>query len=833
MSIDNRKHQPIKNRHTQLIESLNENFFNNPLNFTELMHRYCHEIDHFVTSKLIHQIPSTAKNNIALVALGGYSRCELYPFSDLDLMVICSDSQAKTTLADSFVYLWQLPIKINISYRTLNEIKYDIFQDVAFFTSLLNCRLLFGNKQLYDTLKCFLTEQPIKPKTLLEHLYNEELANDKITQQNLEPNLKTAPGNLRTLHKINWLISYYNLNQKLLNTKELEQLRLASAILGKLRFGLHLISYKNENTLYFNHQLSLSRAFNYQSIKQMMQPYYQAVLDIAFLFKKITTQLHDINSDAPLSAHRIKPSVNCDPDVALLKILHNNAQANSKTLPLIAYQLVTNLKDQVIHRQHVTTIGNLFLSLFQYPNTLVEHLIFLHQSKRLAYYLPLFEHTIGLGQFDLFHCFSVDVHSIKVVTEASNLILGNYQTITPDADAIVQKIKPEVLLISAFFHDLGKGLGGNHETIIAKKLCQYVTKLNDVHFLTERDKQLILFLVESHLLMSHTAQKKDISDLGVLSAFANVVKDQITLDYLYLLTICDIRGTNIKLWNHWRFSVLTSLYHKTTHYLKQPNEDIANIQHEDSNKKKVAIGKTNRLKNKYPQSALNHFLNLWGERYLIHFSPSSIQWHLDCILPHLETDGFYLFGRFNPRTKQAEIITYSKNKRFIFGPIAASASRLSLSILDARIYTATSGETFSQYVINHQTDPISLTNEFTLSKIIQQFKTILSSPQKKGTSTKFRKRLPKRYILTSNPKINIQIINSLQLIVEIHTIDYPGILAEIVRVFDQFNLYITHAKINTLDQKIEDIFYLDAQEKQMDQVSIETLESAIIKAIRL
>ncbi|TNF67210.1 MAG: HD domain-containing protein [Gammaproteobacteria bacterium] len=826
--------QLIKDKYLSLIETLNDTFFQTPDQLTDLMAHYCQKIDHMITEKLSQSIDTIQQKDIALIALGGYGRTELYPFSDLDLLVICCNDQDKAALAKRLIYLWQMPIRINISYRNIDEIKNDLQTDSTFFTSLLDCRLLYGNKQLFNLLQKLLNQHPIEHKQFLQHLYQDELDKQTKTTQNLEPNLKIDAGNLRTLHKIQWLSDYFDLDQKLFNKAQLDRLAYAHQILAKLRFGLHLIAQKNENKLYFNHQEALYKAFKYDSIYQLMQPYYQAVLTILFYFKLFILKLDKVTNQQTIKVAKIKIPTTDQTDEVLLTLLQQHAISGSTDdLPLSIYTLAETLNAKSVGQPNKPKLRNLFLSLFQYPKTIIKHLIFLHQSGRLAEYMPLFKHTIGLQQFDFFHSFSVDVHSIKIVTQTKDLIAGKYHNMMPDIQTIADNIRPEILLLSAFFHDLGKGLGGKHEVIAADKVNAYLTEENQYLNLSNDDIQLICFLVKSHLIMSHVAQKKDISDLSVIKSFATTIKDKTTLDYLYLLTICDIRSTNIKLWNHWRFSLLTTLYHTTNLYLGQPFDDLISIQADHSNKKKIAIGKINRLKNKYPLEALNNYLNLWGKRYLIHFAPSSIQWHLDCILPYLNTDGLYLFGRFNPRIKQAEIITYAKNEYYVFGPVASIATRLSLSILDARIYTSSTGATFSQYVINHQSDLASLDDEFTLSKTIDQFKTMLDDYHKNTTPIKFRKRLPKRYILKSTPKINIQVMNDTQLSVEIHTIDYPGILAEIVSVFDQFNLYITHAKINTLDQKVEDIFFLDTQNFSVNELSFAQLKKAIIQTIQL
>ncbi|MCF6767485.1 HD domain-containing protein [Thiotrichales bacterium 19S11-10] len=805
------KHQNLKQEYLDIISSLKKEYFGQAFDYTKFMNNFVKKVDKLI----INQVLSFNLSNISisLIALAGLGRKELYPFSDLDLLVLCNNQKEKDLLSEHFQFLWRLPIKVTISYRTLKEAQTDIINDLSFFTSLLNARHLFGEYELYDKLNVFIQQQPIKPVSFLKIQikdHQEQLI--KLTQ-NLEPDLKQYPNNLRTYHRLCWILSYFNCNL----LSEEQELRLIDAHhnLAKLRIGLHLISGKNENNLYFNYQQALANALNLDKIQTLMSPYYQASLSLGFYFDFITQKLIEIDAN-----YQIQP-LTTSYDLLLDLLIKHGEKKSLSPLNSNLYELAYNLAKQKNTKLITADIYAKFLKLFNYPITIYQHLSFLNQSKLLSHIVPFFKHTVGLSQFDLFHRYSVDIHTLKVVQQASQLLNCQHSSSMTPADKVTQKIKPNILLLSAFFHDLGKGLGGKHELILLDPIKQYLSSLGN-------DAKTITNLVQHHLVMSQTAQKKDISEPYVIKDFCQIVKSKTTLDYLYLLTICDIRGTNLDLWNNWRFSLLTSLYEKAIVYFDHPYHTKAFTEKNNHNKIHTT-GKINRLKNKHPHQALDNYLSLWSERYLAHFSVSSIQWHLDLLLDTLSQPGIQIYSRFNPRIKQAEIITYSKEKRLIFGPIASISTRLSLTILDARIYTAKSGETFSQYVIDHQYQTNYLNNQFNLDRITKQIHQVIID-DKPHKITKVRKRIPKSYILESTPEILIYQDKKERLIIEIHTLDYPGILADIIEVFDQFKLYITHAKINTLDQKIRDIFYLNIETFDQNQLDLNQLKIALIKA---
>lgn len=786
----------IKEKHITQLNAFEDLFFSNEKCHQKLLQSLSFEVDQLIKENI-------QLDKICIIALGGYGREEIFPFSDIDLLVIINNQTNIEQLAKNFSFLWTINRKINISYRTLDEIRIDCQIDLVFFTSLLDARFIAGDLNLFKHLKNFLKTKPIKKQIFLNFLMQHENEREKNITTNLEPDLKESPGNLRSYQSIFWALRYFDALD-LVNENQKEILDTAYFILSRLRFGLHLISHKNNNELSFDLQSALRQKFKFSDIQIMMTPYYHSVLEIEFYFLYFTSKLKEsLKHDKEIKNNRKNLESKNFND--LLTYLLNHAK---KDIPYQLnndfFQLLESLKLKKNTLKLNNSLKSQFLTLFYYPKTLSKQLMILHKAKLLQLFVPQVSYITGFQQYDLFHKFTVDRHILNVINEACFLLNGQFSKTMIDATHIAQSmIKPHLLLIACLFHDIAKGLNGNHDLLGSEMLDKY---LIDIKLITADEKKILNFLVKEHLSLSLTVQKKDISNPDVIDQFAYEVNHIEQLNYLYLLTIADIRGTNINLWSTWRLSLLTSLYLKTKLALNEVNSQSNDLLEITSQEENPTLRIINRFKNKYDDEKLQKFLSLWGESYLNHFSSGSIKWHLDCLIEQLESKKTLLFSRFNQRIKQMELICFIPTKHLIFGLIADMATRLSLSILDARIYTSPKGQIFSQYVIGHIHRNQSLNDAFLLNKITETIKKEIQTYQT-YQAVNFRKRQIKHYILEKKPTILIQKTDNMQLIIEIQTIDYPGLLADIIAVFDQFKLYITHAKINTLDFKVRDIFY--------------------------
>jgi [protein-PII] uridylyltransferase len=452
---------------------------------------------------------------------------------------------------------------------------------------------------------------------------------------------------------------------------------------------------------------------------------------------------------------------------------------------------------------------SLFMELLRCPESVSTQLSLMTRYGILGRYLPAFGNIIGQMQHDLFHIYTVDAHTMKVIQMCRQFRHNEHREEFPIAHRIVNQLpKIELLYIAALFHDIAKGRGGDHSELGATDALEFCEQ----HHLGKWDSHLVAWLVQSHLLMSMTAQRKDISDPDVIHTFARQVRDVLHLDYLYVLTIADINATNHTLWNSWRATLMRKLYTDTKRALRRGLENpinkedrIEQIQHES-----MAILKRQGLE-------LEDFNPLWssiGEEYFLHETAQSIAEHTKAIIEHGKIDEpLILIRQTSHRVFEGatEIFIYSKDIDNLFAATVAAMDQLHLNIQDARIIVTESGEALNTYtVLSDDNTPLS-ENPEQLSQIKQILIDELDDPD--DYPDIIQRRVPRQMKLFTTPT-QVYVSNDPtlhQTVLEVITPDRPGLLARIGGIFSEHNLSVRKAKIASVGEKVEDFFFITDQ----------------------
>jgi [protein-PII] uridylyltransferase len=530
----------------------------------------------------------------ALVAVGGYGRGELHPCSDIDIMLLVPappDAHGRGIVERLVTFLWDIGLEVGHSVRTVEECVQESTADVSVMTTLLEARQLAGSTALVARMRDALSPEHVWPvKEFFEAKVREQSerhlkAHD--TAYNLEPNVKTGPGGLRDIQTIAWVAKRHFGSDTLdglatrgfLSVAELRRLKQAQAFLWKVRFGLHVLQGRREDRLLFDHQIRLAQIFGYEdasytlAVEQFMQRYYRTVMDVSLLnelllqlfreailtesepprplnarFQVRNGSLEAVSSDVfartPSAIMELFVLLQQNPDIDGVRA--STMRAVARNLWLVDEEFRQNPRN---HR--------LFLEIVRSPIGVTHELRRMNTYGVLGRYIPAFGRIVGRMQYDLFHAYTVDAHTLFVVSNLRRFAIPRYDHELPAASRIMQSLpKPEIAYLAALFHDIAKGRGGDHSELGGVDAEAFCLEQG----LSPYDARMVAWLVRNHLELSITAQKQDIADPEVISAFAHKVGDENHLDYLYVLTCADVRGTNPKLWNSWKASLFHDFY---------------------------------------------------------------------------------------------------------------------------------------------------------------------------------------------------------------------------------------------------------------------------------
>jgi [protein-PII] uridylyltransferase len=797
----------------------------------------------------------------ALVGVGGYGRGELFPHSDVDLLILLGNPPDALTQArlENFVQLlWDLGLEIGHSIRTVDECMVESGADITVQTSLLEARRIEGSEIVFAELQRRYAEA--MDAQAFFHAKTAEMrlrhAKYEFTPYSLEPNVKESPGALRDLQVILWVAKAAGLGNSwtqlairgLITREEARQLMEKEYAFKDIRIRLHLQTKRREDRLVFDVQTAIAETFGLSSTGQglearraseyLMQRYYWAAKTVTqmntILLQNIEAQLFPQDS-RPMPINERFNEVGGFIDIAE----DDTFQANPSAV-LEIFLLMTerpDIKGMTARTMralwHARTLideafraepkhRTLFLRILQAPVGLVHALRRMNDMGILGRYLPNFRRIIGQMQHDLFHVYTVDQHIMMVVRNMRRFTMTEHAHEYPFCSQLIANFPRRWLLyVAALFHDIAKGRGGDHSELGKQDVLEFCRD----HGVSTEDTELVVFLVEQHLTMSQVAQKQDLSDPDVIASFASLVKDERHLTALYLLTVADIRGTSPKVWNAWKAKLLEDLYKMTLRVLggETPSAD-----RELRARQQEALA-TLRLFGLGPQA----HEALWKQldmAYFLRHDASDIAWQTRALVDRLGRDKPVVKSRLAPIGEGLQVMAYVKDQPDLFARICSYFDRKNFSILDAKIHTTRDGYALDTFLItdehfaNHYRDIISLI-EHELCEVLTHQEP-LSPPLRARLS-----RMSRNFPITPTVELRPDERGQFWLL-SIAANDRNGLLYAIASVLARYRINLHTAKIMTLGERVEDVFLIDGAALNNQRVQVQ-LETDLLDALKI
>ncbi|HET7569350.1 MAG TPA: [protein-PII] uridylyltransferase [Gammaproteobacteria bacterium] len=803
-----------------------------------------------------------APEDMTLVAVGGYGRGELHPWSDIDILILAApDAPARhqDALQRFLALLWDIGLHVGHSVRTVADCAAAATDDITIVTSLMESRLLSGNAALYAEMRAAVAPDRIWPVAdFFQAKWREQRARHakfEHTAYKLEPNIKEGPGGLRDIQTIVWVAQRHFgaatehglVEHDFLTEDEFQALTAGRNFLWRVRFALHLIAGRREDRLLFDHQLRVARLFGYEDnphllgVEQFMQRYYRTLMSLSRLNEMLLQLFQEailLDPDAPSKPldddfqvrHRFL-EVRSD-DVfrrrprALLRlflVLEQHPELNgvsARTIRLIRRDL--GLIDDAFRAD--PAVRACFMAILREPRGLSHELRRMNHYGVLGRYLPAFGEIVGRMQYDLFHAYTVDEHILFVVGNLRSFALSRHDHEFPLCSRIMQSLdKPEVAYLAGLFHDIAKGRGGDHSTLGAVDAEQFCID----HGLGRYDARLVSWLVTHHLSLSVTAQKKDINDPAVINAFAELVGDQIHLDLLYILTVADVRATNPSLWNSWKASLFGELYANTQRALRRGLENPID--------KDELISETQAraralLATRLDEARVDAVWATLTEDYFLQHTADEIAWHTGALAERDPAESVTIMLRTDSGRGGTAISVYSQRDEPTFGRATAALDQLGLTIVDARIVPVGDHVSFDTYVVLEDTgEPIE--DEDRLAEIKAILKREIDRPGAPPMTV--TRRAPRQVRLFSTPPLVTFTADARnrRTVMEIAAGDRPGLLSEIGRVLEQQAIHLQNAKITTVGERAEDVFFITANGRTLDDAAEARLREALLERI--
>ena len=803
-----------------------------------------------------HRIPG----DIALLAVGGYGRGELYPYSDVDvLMLVPENLDGETaTIAEHFVSaLWDVGLEIAPSVRTVGECNSIISTDVTVQTSLLEHRLLCGSKKLYSEFGRMFEEamDPLafyQAKTIEQQQRHIKYHD---TAYNLEPNVKESPGGLRDLQTVTWIAraagigcAWTELAQAgLITPAEARTVARHERFLGSLRIRLHYLARRREDRLVFDQQRALARSLKLDDTatklasERLMQHYYRAAGLVRQANVILLQNLHarlfppvapptPLNDDFQLVDELL--DVRSEELFARRPIAMLDAFLMLERNPGIKGMSARTLRTLWRNRTLIDTkfrkdqrARTRFLQMLREPRGITHELRRMNLYGILGRYLPAWGRIVGQMQHDLFHVYTVDEHSLMVIRNLRRFCETQYAHEYPLCSQLITDFdRREVLYIAGLFHDIAKGRRGDHSLLggrDARRFCR-------LHNMPAEDTDLVVWLVEKHLLMSAVSQKQDTSDPNVISAFAASVRTERRLSALYLFTVADIRGTSPKVWNAWKGRLLEDLYRATRERLAAAGGSPTLA---DSVQKRKQEAR--RLLRLYavPEGAEEAMWSKLDSVYFQRHSGEEAAWHARNLYHRVDSTEAFVRARLSRAGEGMEVMVYVPDQKDLFARICGFFGRAGLSILDAKIYTTQHGYALDTFAVHHPLETQSTYRhslevvQFELKKALVERRPL--EPPRPGRVSRRVKHFP------LSPEVRIGPDDKDQhYIIEIVAADRPGLLAQIAYVLASRGINVVSAKINTLGERAEDTFLVDAPWLK-DANEVMQLETELYTQLRL
>ncbi len=816
-----------------------------------------------------HAAPALA--GWALVAVGGYGRAELHLCSDIDILLLAPrapEGPQKAAVERLLAFLWDIGLEVGHSVRTVEECADESAAEVSVMTTLLEARRLAGDAALLEAMRLRLGPERLWPvRDFFEAKVREQAerhlkAND--TAYNLEPNVKTGPGGLRDIQTIAWVarrrFGVDSLDGLVANgfltVGELRRLTQARDFLWKVRFGLHVLTGRREDRLLFDHQLRLAQTFGYEdasytlAVEQLMQRYYRTVKDVGLL-NELLLQLfrESIQSDAEPQ----QPSPDRGrPLNARFQVRNGSLEAASEDVfartPSALLELFVLLQQNPdikgVRAATMRAVGrSLWLIDEEFRQNPRNHRLFLeivranvgvtHELRRmndygvLGRYIPAFGRIVGRMQYDLFHAYTVDAHTLFVVSNLRRFALPKYDSELPEASRIMQQLpRPEVAYLAALFHDIAKGRGGDHSDLGAVDAEAFCLEQG----LSPYDARMVAWLVRNHLKLSITAQKQDIGDPEVINAFARAVGDEAHLDYLYVLTCADVRGTNPKLWNSWKASLFHDFYQRVRRALRRGLESP--IDQEQLVRETQEAAQRLMLERGIAASEIERAWARFSAAYFLRHSPEEVAWH-SRLLAERDPASDEPVVALDPQSVRGTtaVLIFTRARRHGFARTTAVLDQLGLTIVDARITPTGDGFSLDLYHVLED-DGAPITDRDRQEEIEQALWRSLQRAEDSPFAVD--RRAPRQARMFHTPTliaVNLDDRNR-RSVLELTAGDRPGLLCDVGKVLMAQSVELQAARIMTVGERAEDVFYItDFDGRPLDGAAAERLRQGLVRVL--
>ena len=809
------------------------------------------------------------REDIALLAVGGYGRGELHPQSDIDLLILVRRrGQGAEDIASFVRLLWDLKLDIGHSVRTVGDCKGEAARDITVATALLERRRLSGSEALCAKLDRVMASRRVwSSRAFFAAKRDEQVrrhAQFDDVDYDLEPNIKGAPGGLRDIQTIGWITQRHvgasdldELTRRgLLTARERDWLAAGKRFLCKVRFGLHVVAGRKEDRLLFDHQRELAERFGYRdtpaqlAVEQFMHDYYRHVLALREVndillqhFDEVLPRrarwrpkIEPVNPRFQIHNHYMEttsPDVFKKEPAALMELFvimanrQDIAGVRAATIRLIRDSL--ELIDDAFRQDPKVTAY--FIDLLRAPYTLVSQLTRMRRYGILGRYIPEFGRIVGQMQHDLFHIYTVDAHTMMVIRNMRRFRYAESRERWPLAWQCVRDLpKIELLYIAGLFHDLGKGRGGDHSALGAEDAAAFCQR----HGLIEDDTDLVAWLVRVHLVMSTTAQRKDIFDPDVIHEFAETVYTQTRLDYLYALTVADIMATNPTLWNSWRATLLHQLFTETAKALRHGPEARRQRTDAVATRKEAALAAL-------AEDGMDRerALALWdepGDEFFLRHSAEQLAAITTAMDKHDLTQGplalIFDVAGLGGGERVTEIFVHAHDRPHLFAASAVTLDALNLQIHDASIGTTANGLCFNAYVTLDEAGRPFGDDAARCKRVRAALVKQLAAPNPRRAVPRRRvaRRLrqfviPTQATLTTAPGAAV---STLRVVCS----DRPGLLARLGLLFVELGIVVLRARITTLGERVEDVFEIGAIAEPTEREHIqETLRVRLDAAI--
>jgi [protein-PII] uridylyltransferase len=795
--------------------------------------------------------------DLALVAVGGYGRGLMFPYSDVDILVLMAaepEAEAKPVIESFVGTLWDIGMDVGMSTRTVEECVAQARREVSVQTNLLEARLLCGDADSFRRFRGACAEG-MDPRAfceakLLEQQQRHARFND--AAYSLEPNIKENPGGLRDLQVILWITrasglgdSWRDLTQHgIITEQEAARLVRHERALQALRVRLHFLADRREDRLLFDHQGQLARELGLRDTparrasEQLMQRYYRtakAVLQLnAIVLANLRTRILPPPEAAPFDLtarfqirNQLLEAKRADlyerqPHAILETFLLWQRHPEVKGLGAKTLRALWHGRRQVNAAfRHDPRNKALFMEILREPSGLTHALRRLNQHGLLGLYLPAFGRIVGRMQHDLFHVYTVDEHILMVVRNMRRFAIPEMAHEYPLCSRLMTGFeRRELLFVAALFHDIAKGRGGDHSELgrlDAVRFCK-------AHGLSAEDTELVGWLVQYHLIMSSTAQKRDLSDPDVIREFAALVGDDRRLVALYLLTVADIRGTSPKVWNAWKGKLLEDLFRATRRYLgATPAPLEGSVQH---TRDQVLVQLRAYA---LPEGVEQKLWNQLEDSYFLRHDAREIAWHTRLLNYRVDTSTPVVKARLSPIGEGLEVVIYCPDRDNLFAQICSFFEKISFSIVEARIHTTRHGYALDSFQVMDPSDTRSHYRDL-ISYIEHELgeRLLHDRPLDPPSSGRLSRQL-KAFPITPEVLIRPDERGSYYYLSLIAG-DRPGLLSRVARTLAENGIGVQSAKINTLGSRAEDMFLLHG-ETLKDTRAVVKLEADLIRQL--